>query len=157
MPAPLPPGKRAAIVKDIKKAKKDGGLSRNEIARTHDVSPSTVTKIAGQESLSDAFDRAQTQQCTRASKFDAAAARAQLVVDLLGDAQRFRARAWEPYTQVVLGPAGPDLVETKLPPLRDQQSACTSVAICLDKGAAVDRLRWRRRRGACPVAARQAG
>jgi hypothetical protein len=71
-------------------------------------------------------------------QFDVAAARAALIEDLFRDAQRFRARAWSDYTQIVSGPAGAELVTTKLPPLRDQQSAYTSLAICLDKASRLE-------------------
>jgi transposase-like protein len=132
MPAPLDPDKRAAILADIQAE----NPQRNEIARRHSVSPSTVTKIAREEKLGGAFDRSQTQQAARARKFDAKAARQQLVQDLLEDAQRLRTeRIWAEYTQIVTGPAGAEFVTTKFPPLRDQQAGFTSVAICIDKAA----------------------
>jgi hypothetical protein len=133
LPAPIDPAKRAAIITAIKA----GGSCRG-IAREHAVSASTVTKIAKDEQLTGAFERAQTAKATRAKQFDAAAARAQLVQDLYGDAQRFRARGWSEYTQVVGGPGGAELVTTKLPPLRDQQSAYTSLAICVDKAVKLE-------------------
>jgi DNA-binding MurR/RpiR family transcriptional regulator len=46
MPAPLDPKIRAAILADIQ----GENPQRNEIARKHHVSPSTVTKIAREES-----------------------------------------------------------------------------------------------------------
>jgi hypothetical protein len=131
LPAPLDPAKRQAIIADIK-----AGKPRNQIARDHHVSGSTVTKIARE--IPTAFDRAQTQNATRARRFDAAAARAQLVRDLYEDAQRFRSRGWSEYTQIVSGPAGAELVTTRLPPLRDQQAAYTAVAICLDKAVKLE-------------------
>ena len=132
MPAPLHPDKRAAILADIQAE----NPQRNEIARKHGVSPSTVTKIAREEHLAGAFDRTQTQQAAHARRFDAKLARAQLVQDLYEDAQRLRhERIWAPYTQIVTGPAGAEFVTTKLPPLRDQQAGFTSVAICVDKAA----------------------
>jgi hypothetical protein len=130
VPKPTPDNVRDAILADI-----TAGHTRNQIARDHHVSGSTVTKIAAQAGHTGSFDRSQTAKCTRARQFDAKLARAQLVEDLLGDAQRFRARSWAAYTQVVSGPAGPELVTTKLPPLRDQQAGYTSVAICIDKAA----------------------
>ena len=133
MPKPLDPGKRAAIITAIK-----AGGSCRSIARTHAVSASTVTKIAKDEHITGAFERAQTAKATRANEFDAAAAKAQLIVDLYRDAQRFRKRAWDPYTQIVSGPAGAELVTTKMPPLRDQQSAYTALAICVDKAARIE-------------------
>lgn len=133
MPPPIDPARRAQIITAIR-----AGKPRNQIARDHGVSGSTVTKIADQENLTSAFDRAQTRNATRARKFDAALARAKLVEDLYGDAQKFRVRAWSPYTQIVSGPAGAELVTTKQPPLRDQQAAYTGLAICLDKAAKLE-------------------
>jgi transposase-like protein len=133
MPKPLSQAKRNAIIRDIK-----AGKPRNEIARHHGVSGSTVTKLAKDSGLTDAFDRSQTENAVRARQFDARAARAQLVRDLYEDAQRFRARGWSPYTQIVSGPAGSELVTTKLPPLRDQQAAYTSLGICVDKAAKLE-------------------
>jgi hypothetical protein len=127
MPKELTARKRAAILADIQ-AK---AMTRNDIARKHKVSGSTVTKLARE--VPGAFDRSQTQQAARAKQFDAKLARARLVEDLYGDAQRFRDRGWSEYTQIVSGPAGAEFVTTKLPPLREQQSAYTSVAICIDK------------------------
>lgn len=62
MPPPLDPGKRAAILADIHEKK----LGRNEIARKHGVSGSTVSLIASDEGLLDAFDRAETKAATAA-------------------------------------------------------------------------------------------
>jgi hypothetical protein len=133
LPKPISPQAREAIIADIR-----AGKARNQIARDHHVSAGSVTNIAQQAGITDAFDRSATVKGTRAKQFDAKAARAKLIVDLLGDAQRFRERAWSQYTQIVSGPAGAELVTTKLPPLRDQQSAYTSVAICIDKSVRLE-------------------
>lgn len=119
---------RAAILADVRA----GGTCRG-IARAHGVAPSTVTRIAAEGGITDAFERSITQKGARAAAFDAAAARAQLHDDLLRDAQRFRARAWSSYEQVLTGPEGPSVVVTNLPPLRDQQAAYTAIAIAIDK------------------------
>lgn len=72
MPAPLAPGKRAAILEDIR-----AGHPRNQIARDHGVSGSTVTKLA--KTLSDEpFDRSQTKKATEAAQVDHAAVLAKL-------------------------------------------------------------------------------
>ncbi|MEU6033983.1 hypothetical protein ABZ801_01095 [Actinomadura sp. NPDC047616] len=129
MPPRLSDDVRAAIIADID----SGQLSRNAIARKHGVAPSVVTKLARQAGNPKAFDRTNTAKATEAAQMDAKALRASLIADLYADAQRFRARSWEPYTQVISGPDGPELVTTKLPPLRDQQAGYTALAICLDK------------------------
>lgn len=136
MPPPLNDTKRASILADIQARQ----LSRNAIARKHHVSPGTVSNIAKAAHVTDAFDRSKTENATRARVFDAKAARARLIEDLYGDAQRLRARAWEPYTQIVSGPAGPELVTTKLPPLRDQQAGYTALAICVDKALKLEAI-----------------
>lgn len=134
MPPPIEDDKREAILTDIRAAQ----LGRNAIATKHDVSTTTVTKIAKQEGITGAFSREQTEKATRARQFDAKAARAQLIEDLYGDAQRFRARSWAEYTQVVSSPTGPELVVTELPPLRDQQAGYTALGIALDKAAKLE-------------------
>ncbi|MFI0406602.1 hypothetical protein [Actinomadura sp. 3N508] len=126
----------------ILNAIKAGKLSRNAIARKHGVSVGTVTNIAKAANLTSAFDRSKGKnaRAREAAKFDAEHARARLLIDLYGDAQRLRERAWSPYTQIVTGPLGPELVTTKLPPLRDQQAAYTAMAITLDKALKIEAL-----------------
>ena len=110
MPKPLPPKKRAAILADIKAGQK----SRNQVARDHGVSTSTVSGIAKQANLTEAFDRSGTEAATRARVIDCKAAREQLKSDLLADAQRFRERAWSPYQVVVSTPEGAEVVTLDL-------------------------------------------
>ncbi|WP_242890783.1 hypothetical protein [Actinomadura litoris] len=138
MPPRIDDATRAKVLKAIKAGK----LSRNAIARKHGVSVGTVTNIAKAAGLTSAFDRSngKTARATQARKFDALAARAKLLVDLYGDAQRFRERAWSPYTQIVVGQMGPELVTTKLPPIRDQQAAYTALAIALDKALKIEEV-----------------
>lgn len=76
MPAPLDPELKAAILEAIK-----AGGKRNEIARTHQVSPSTVSKLAAE--IGHAFDRAQTKHATAASVADTASRRATLAERLI--------------------------------------------------------------------------
>jgi len=133
VPKALDPAKRNAIIADIK-----AGHQRNQIARDHTVSGSTVTKIAGQEGLTDAFDRTQTENATRARGIDLAATRAALIERLYGIAGRMLDRVESPYTQIISGPAGAELVTTKLPPLRDAQAGMSSAAIALDKAARLE-------------------
>jgi transposase-like protein len=125
---------REAITADIRA----GALSRNAIARKHEVSPSLVTKLAREAGQPEAFERQRTAKAVAAAQVDAKALRAALVADLYADAQRFRARSWEPYTQIVTGPSGPELVTTKLPPLREQQAAYTALAIAIDKAMKIE-------------------
>ena len=129
MPKPIPARKRKAILADIQ----TGTKSRNQIARDHHVSPSTVTGIAKQAGIDNAFDRSQTEKGTRAREVDCKVLRAQLKVDLLHDAQALRKRAWSRY-QVVVGSAeGAEIVDLELPPLPDVRAAYTSIGIAADK------------------------
>lgn len=135
MPRRLDDTKRAAILTDIK----TGAKPRNQIARDHGVSPSTVTGIARDAGLDTAFDRSAVESATRAKVADNAARRAQIVSDLLDDVQRFRKRAWSAYPVVASGPDGPEVINLPKPPLRDAQAAYTSIGICMDKSMAVEK------------------
>jgi transposase-like protein len=90
MPAPLPAERRRAIADDIR-----AGMGRNEIARKHQVSPSTVTGIARDEQLHFENDW-MTLTAVRCQQADAQAARAEredrIIRDLLALPQTSRAR-----------------------------------------------------------------
>jgi hypothetical protein len=73
-----------------------------------------------------------------------------LIERIYGVAGRMLDRVEQPYTQVIAGPAGPEFVTTKLPPLRDAQAGMSSPAIAIDKAA-----RLEDRQGAGRVAAAQ--
>jgi hypothetical protein len=133
VPKPLNADIRAAIIADIR-----AGKPRNQIARDHGVSGSTVTKYAGQEGIDKPFDRSHTEKATRARGIDVAAARTELIERMYGVAGRFLDRVEAPYTQVVSGPLGPELVTTKLPPLRDAQAGMSAAAIAIDKAARLE-------------------
>lgn len=135
MPRPLADDIRAAILTDIRAGK----LSRNAIARKHGVGAATVTKLAKTTGDTTAFDRSQTQKATRAVEADSRSRRAALAADLLDDAARLRARAWESYTVVVGTAQGAETVTLDLPPLGDVRSAYTAVGIVVDKHLALDR------------------
>ena len=95
MPAPLPDDKRAAILADIKAGT---GTCRG-IARKHGVSRSTVSKIASDAGLTNAFGRQQTKAATEARIADAAAERASLVTASLAAAKAALARMYEDLSQ----------------------------------------------------------
>lgn len=134
MPAPLAPEVRAAIITDI-----GSGMTRNQIARKHHVSPSSVGRIAEQEGIADAWDRTHALKGARAKAADNKARRARLQSDLLGDAQKLRKRAWSRYPVIVGGPEGAEKVWLDLPPLLDVRAAYTSIGIIVDKDAAIER------------------
>lgn len=128
MPPPLDPDKRAAIADAIR-----GGGKRNEIAREHDVSPSTVTSIAKTEGIDDAFDRTATKTATAARSTDLAARRVELAGLLMDDAFRLRLRLWEEHVVGWEG-EGDDRVPIRaLPGGRDVQSFMVAIGIAIDK------------------------
>lgn len=134
MPSRTPEHVRDAILADIRAGQK----SCRQIARDHGVSASTVSGLARSAHIPEAFERSHTKNASAARSFDAKAARAELIEQLYGDAQRLRQRAWDPYTTVVGSGDATTLVTLKMPPLRDQQSAYTAIAIAIDKAAAME-------------------
>lgn len=85
------------------------GLGRNEIARNIRRNVASVTKIANELGLS--FDRSATRAATAAKVFDAKARRAQLMQDLIADAEKLRAEIWQPCEYVDHG--GKDFDEAR--------------------------------------------
>ena len=73
MPVRLPEAKRQKILADVRT-----GKARNAIARDHKVSPSSVTKLAGEAGMKDAFDRSHTKKATEAKQVDHQAKLAEL-------------------------------------------------------------------------------
>ncbi|MEU7978235.1 hypothetical protein AB0B63_06855 [Micromonospora sp. NPDC049081] len=120
---------RAAILADIN----TGTKGRNQIARDHNVSVSTVTNIAKAAGATDAFDRSQTEKATRAVMEDSRSRRAKLAAALLDDAERFRERAWSTYTYYERGVEGPELVSLDKPPLKDAKEAYVAIGISIQR------------------------
>ena len=129
MPKPLNPDIRAAILHDIQA----GTKPRNQIARDHGVSGSTVTNIAHQEHITSAFDRSQTVKATQSKQADNAALRTELIAEYYAVARRLLARVEAPHTVALMGPGGAELVTTRLPSLRDAQAGMAASAIGIDK------------------------
>lgn len=129
MPEPLAPHIRAAVLADIQA----GTLPRNEIARKHHISSSTVSRIATQENITNAFDRAKTKNATSARIVDNKARRAELAALLIEDTFRLQKRAWEEHTVVANGPEGPEKVTLPLPPPREVQAIYTSIGIATQR------------------------
>jgi hypothetical protein len=133
LPPRIPDEQRAAILADIKA----GELSRNDIARKHKRAEGTITNIARDAGLTDAFDRTETENATRARTADLAARRTQLASDLLDDTERLRKRSWSKYVHVANGSEGLETITLDLPPLSEVRNAYTSVGICVDKHLAL--------------------
>lgn len=136
MPSPgLPPEKRDAVLAAIRA----GGKSLNQIAKDCGVAKATVSKIAKEAGLTDAFDRTRTEQATQAHAADARARREQLKLALLGDAERLRKRAWEEYEVIVDSRQdGPQTMKLDLPPLQDVRAAYAAIGIAIDKSVRLD-------------------
>lgn len=115
---------RDAILHDI-----DLGMNRNELARKHRRSPSTISKIAAQNGRS--FDRTKTAAATEAFQVDMASRRAKLADALLDDAERLRKRLWEESHTWMGGPNGPERVHLDLPTLPDARQGMTGVAVAI--------------------------
>jgi transposase-like protein len=137
MPAPLDPDKREAIAQAIR----DGGR-RNEIARQHDVSPGTVSNVAREEGLTDAFDRTATERATAARNADVTARRSELKALLVEDAHRLRELLWEPCTVYKFGGKDNTLnsVDLEEPDFEGKRNLMTSVGIAVDKVEKLERL-----------------
>lgn len=132
---PLDPNKRAAILADIQARQ----LGRNAIARKHHVGLGTVSTIAHDEGIYDAFDRTQTARATADRQADMRARRAQLAEDLLDDAERIRDRLFDPYTAAVSGREGVERVTLDEPDAAALRNFMTSIAVALDKHIALDK------------------
>lgn len=137
MPPRVPDDERAAILEDVRA----GQLSRNAIARKHGRSVSTVTGIANAAGHSDAFDRSQTENATRARRTDLAAARAALAERWMRVANDVLDQLDQPHT--VWAFAGKDGVfrqrELPRPPTGDLRNLVTSAAVATDKHLVLDK------------------
>lgn len=127
---PIPAEKRDAVLADIRA----GGLSLNQIAKNRGVSKATVSKIAKDAGINDAFDRTRTEAATQAHAIDSRARREKLKEQLIADAERLRARAWEEYEVVVDNrQLGPQTMTLDLPPAQDVRAFYAAVGLAIDK------------------------
>lgn len=126
---PLTDEQRAAITADLEGDTK----SRNEIAREHGVSPSTVSKIAREKNKT--FDRAKTEKATRARVSDMAALRAQVAEKYLRKADELLDQMDEPHLVFSFGGKENTYNEQLLerPPTGDLRNLMTASAVALDK------------------------
>ncbi len=129
MPEPTPPEVRAAILTDIKARK----YSQRKIATKHNVSTSTVRKIAHDNGIADPFSREKTKNATAARAIDNKARRAELAALLIEDTFRLQKRAWEEHHVVANGPEGPETLTLPLPPPREVQALYTSIGIATQR------------------------
>lgn len=99
MPAPIPRDTRRAIVNDIRRGY--GVTSAGRIARRHGVSRATVTNIARENDLIDAFQRTRVARAAEAQQRDNRARRAIETAESLEESAHVRARLREPAEQLV--------------------------------------------------------
>lgn len=137
MPRPIEPEKREAILADIR----GGQLGRNEIARKHGVAGSTVGKVASDEGLLDAFDRAETENATRAKRADLAKERAEVSALLLRRAKEALLQFDQPH--VVFNIGGKDNVYTEhlmdRPPTGDMRNLAIVAGVAIQRHIELDR------------------
>lgn len=136
MPTRLPDDKRDAIIADI-----HNGHGRNAIARAHAVSPSTVTAIAREAGIDDAFDRAATKKATQATLDDNKARRAALARRMLDKANDLLDQMDQPHLVFNIG--GKDNVYTEhtmpSPPTGDLRNLMVAAATAIDKHLVLER------------------
>ncbi|MGW4469680.1 hypothetical protein ACWENQ_08405 [Nonomuraea sp. NPDC004354] len=134
MPKPLPQDKRDAILDDIK-----AGKTRNEIARDHEVSPSSVTKLAREND--HAFDRTQTKNATLAKQADNKAMRTALAHRLLVKANEFLDQMDAEHVAFNFGGKDNTFNSKTLPrpPISDQRNLMTAAAVAIDKHLVIER------------------
>jgi transposase-like protein len=135
VPRPLPPDKRAAIVRDIT----TGGKSAGRIARDHGVAQSTVSRIAKQDGLD--FDRSQTKRATEAAVADNKARRAVISRKFLEKADELLDQMDQPHLVFNFGGKDNTYNERELdrPPTADLRNLIVSAATAFDKHLAADR------------------
>lgn len=115
------------------------GMSRNDIAREMGRSGSTISNHAAAEGLS--FERgAEVAAATEAMRADAKSRRAQMMLDLLDDADRLRLQLWAPTTLHSFG--GKDHTyasrDVQQPLFKDQRDIMGAVSMALNASMRLD-------------------
>lgn len=114
------------------------GLGRNDIARELGRSVSTISAVAKQLGLS--FDRSKTAAATAAKVVDAKAKRAQLMTDLLDDAEKLRAQLFAQAHVYAFGGKENTFAEAYIdqPSFRDQRDIMAAVNTALGASLRLD-------------------
>jgi hypothetical protein len=133
---------RTAITQAIR-----AGTPRNQIARDHQRSPGTITRIAQAEGL--AFDRSATKIATEAAEADAALERARLAARMVAEGHAQMDLLHKPCVErkaLVVSDGAQigshvEIVDVQLdqPSFADRQRIFTMAAISVDKSIAVAR------------------
>jgi transposase-like protein len=137
MPKPIPDDVRAAILEDIRA----GEMGCRAIARDHDVDPATVSKIAKDAGIADAFQRGQTENATIARQADNAALRASTSRRFLDEANKLLDDLHQPCTVFNFGGKDNTYEEHELPepPSAEKRNLIVAAATAFDKHLAADR------------------
>lgn len=136
MPPPLDPDKRAAILQAIR-----GGGTCRGIARKHAVDPSTVSKIAKDAGITDAFQRGQTKNATEAAIADNKARRAATSRRFLDECNAFLDDLHKPHVVFNFGGKDNSYNERTFdePPTADKRNLIISAATAFDKHLVAER------------------
>jgi transposase-like protein len=124
----------AAILASI-----DAGKSRNETAREHEVSASTVSRIAAANARS--FDRSKTKNATEAARVDNAALRASTSRRFLEKANDLLDQMEQPHVAFNFGGKDNTYNEKQLdkPPVSDLRNLMTAAAVAVDKHLVIEK------------------
>ncbi|WP_405699086.1 hypothetical protein OG209_05195 [Streptomyces sp. NBC_01383] len=109
------------------------GLGRNAIAREMGIAPAAISRTAARLGLT--FDRSKMQAATAARLADLAERRSLLAEDLISDAEKLRARVWEPRLYWDWGGKDHDYDDK----LADEPTAGDQRALMGAAGMAIDR------------------
>jgi IS30 family transposase len=114
------------------------GKTRNDIAKALGRSASTITAACNKMGLS--FDRTKTAAATKAKVLDAKAKRAQLMNDLLDDAEKLRQQLWAPTKIFSFGGKDNTYAERKVdrPPFKDQRDIVNAVSTTITASLRLD-------------------
>lgn len=136
MPPRIPDDQRAAIAADIR-----AGMARNDIARKHGVSGSTVSAIAKENGSTDAFDRSHTKNATEAARADNARSRSELAARFLTEAHRALDDLTGEFTAYSFGGKDNTYAEHVFPkpPPAERRNLMVIAATAADKHMAIDK------------------
>lgn len=137
MPPRIPDDKRAAILADIQ----SGALGARRIADKHGVAPSTITKIAKESGVQDAFERSQTKNATEAAALDNKALRVRTARRFLDKANELLDQMDQPHLVFNFGGKDNTYEEHTLqkPPTGDLKNLMVSAATAIDKHLVLER------------------
>ncbi|WP_052720211.1 hypothetical protein [Actinoplanes rectilineatus] len=137
MPPRIPDDVRAAILDDIR----SGVLGNRKIATKHGVSSGTVTNIARQAGVSDAFERTHTKKATEAAALDNKALRVKTARRFLNKANELLDQMDQPHLVFNFGGKDNTYEEHLLqrPPTGDLKNLLVSAATAIDKHLVLER------------------